>query len=114
MATKIEKLFAVEGNELYAKRGAIAARQLKAEIFKRKNEIDAKLDALDLEEINLLDVGKLSADSLTPNITGDPVSFVNNLISIDIKRESLMIEKKAVKKAIKKYFTEEEEIVKEG
>lgn len=109
MANKIQKLLSVSGNELYAKRGEIAARQLQNAVVLKKTKINQNLDSLDMEESKLLDLGKTDENSLLPNSPQDADKFIDNLIQIDIKRQSLTIEKKAVDRIISEYFTDEEE-----
>lgn len=109
MATKIQKLLSVSGNDLYSKRGEIAARQLNNAVILKQTQINTELDSLDMEEAKLLDLGKTDENSLVPNSPENATTFIDKLIHIDIKRQELQIEKNAVDRIIGEYFTDESE-----
>lgn len=109
MATKIEKLFEVSGNELYTKRNKLIADQFKAEIEDRKAKINKELNSIEFEEIQLLDIGKVSNDSLVPNLTAAPAQFIDKLIALDLRKETVQLEKESIDRVISIYFTDENE-----
>lgn len=114
MATKIEKILSVSGKDLYAQRGKVAAQSLTNAINMKALKVQQEITNLEMKEARMMDLGKTDENSLVPNSPENCDALIDSLIALDIERQNLEIEQKAIERVKKEYFTDEETVRAEG